>query len=49
MNWVWDGKKISGYYILVDTYTYETKKGMIKTVPVYVLTSEYKKHTEIWK
>lgn len=36
----YDGKKISGRYILVDTYSYETNRGTVKTVPVYVAESE---------
>lgn len=39
----YDGKKIYGNFILVGTYNYITKKGIIKTVPVYVRTTEYKK------
>lgn len=45
----YDGKKISGNFTLVGTYTYQAKNEMIKTVPVYVLTSEYNKHKEYWK
>lgn len=40
-NIYYDGKQIKGDFILVDTYTYETTQGIVKTVPVYVLTSEY--------
>ena len=36
----YDGKQISGLFVLVDTYTYETKDGRIKTVPVYQRKSE---------
>lgn len=39
----YDGKKIYGNFILVGAYNYITKKGIIKTVPVYVRTTEYKK------
>ena len=39
----YDGKEIYGNFILVGTYNYITKKGIIKTVPVYVRTTEYKK------
>ena len=38
----YDGKKLSGRYILIDTYTYTTKDGIVKTVPVFILKSEYK-------
>ena len=37
---LYDGKKITGKFALVDTYTYETKSGSEKTVPVYVKESE---------
>ena len=30
----YDGKSLSGTFVLVDTYTYETKDERIKTVPV---------------
>lgn len=36
----YDGKQISGLFVRVDTYTYETKDGRIKTVPVYQRKSE---------
>ena len=39
----YDGKKISGNYSLVGTYSYTNKKGIRKTVPVYVRTTEYQK------
>ncbi len=42
----YDGKKITGTFVLVDTYTYETKKGDYKTVPVYIRYSEYKKENK---
>ena len=38
----YDGKKVSGTYIMVDTYTYENKQEIIKTVPVFIKVSEYK-------
>ncbi len=38
-----DDKKISGSYSLDGTYQYETKDGILKTVPVYIEASEYKK------
>ena len=38
----YDGKKLYGRYILIDTYTYTTKDGIVKTVPVFILKSEYK-------
>ena len=37
----YDGKKVSGTYIMVDTYTYENKQGITKTVPVFIKVSEY--------
>lgn len=36
----YDGKTITGWFRLVDTYTYESKGNGIKTVPVYQRTSE---------
>lgn len=36
----YDGKTISGWFKLVDTYTYESKGNVIKTVPVYRRISE---------
>lgn len=36
----YDGKKLSGTYVLIDTYRYETKDGRIKTVPVYKRKTE---------
>ncbi|MBQ6101018.1 MAG: hypothetical protein IJK36_02600 [Bacteroidales bacterium] len=38
----YDGKKVSGTFIMVDTYTYENKQNTIKTVPVFIKASEYK-------
>ena len=38
----YDGKKVSGTYFMVDTYTYENKQEIIKTVPVFIKVSEYK-------
>ena len=37
----YDGKRVSGTYIMVDTYTYENKLETIKTVPVFIKVSEY--------
>lgn len=42
----YDGKSITGTFVLVDTYSYETKDGTIKTVPVYIRESEYRKLKE---
>ncbi len=39
----YDGKSLSGTFVLVDTYTYETKDERIKTVPVYRRKSELKR------
>lgn len=36
----YDGKNLTGTFVLVDTYAYETKNGDIKTVPVYMRKSE---------
>ena len=36
----YDGKQISGLFVLVDTYTYKAMDGSIKTVPVYQRKSE---------
>jgi len=38
----YDEKRLSGIYIMVNTYTYETKKGSIKTVPVFIKATEAK-------
>ena len=38
----YDGKRVSGTFIMVDTYTYENKQEIIKTVPVFIKVSEYK-------
>lgn len=46
---LYDGKQIRGKFTLVNTYTYEAKNGTIKTVPVYVLSKELRKHPEVWK
>ena len=39
----YDGKAISGTFVLVDTYTYETKNETTKTVPVYIRLDEYRR------
>lgn len=39
----YDGKTISGWFKLIDTYTYETKDGNIKTVPVFQKMSELRR------
>lgn len=41
----YDGKVVNGYFILVDTFKYQTRRGEIKTVPVFIKQKEYKK----WK
>ena len=38
----YDGKNISGNFCLVGTYSYTTKEGRLKTVPVYIRDKEYK-------
>lgn len=42
----YEGLKISGRFILVDTYAYETRAHQIKVVPVYVRLSEYNKYSK---
>ncbi|MGN1232904.1 MAG: hypothetical protein ACI4UJ_05590 [Candidatus Cryptobacteroides sp.] len=41
-NILYDGQIIGGTWVLVDTYTYETKDNRIKTVPVLMPLSEYR-------
>ncbi|MGM9754004.1 MAG: hypothetical protein ACI3ZK_08165 [Candidatus Cryptobacteroides sp.] len=41
-NILYDGQVVEGTWVLVDTYTYETKNNNIKTVPVLMPLSEYK-------
>lgn len=41
----YDGKRVSGTFVMVDTYTYENKQETIKTVPVFIKVSEYKEPT----
>ena len=45
-NLLYDGQVISGTWVLVDTYTYETKDERIKTVPVFMPLSEYKERKQ---
>ena len=40
----YDGKRLSGTFIMVDTYTYESKQETIKTVPVFIKDSEFNKY-----
>lgn len=42
----YEGRSISGRFILVDTYAYETRTHQIKVVPVYVRLSEYRKYSK---
>ena len=37
----YDGKEVSGYYKMIDTYTYKTKDNSTKTVPVLIKVSEF--------
>lgn len=37
---LYDGKKISGLYVMTGTYQYTTTRGVAKTVPVYVKRKE---------
>ena len=39
----YDGKRITGNFSLVGTYSYTNKEGTRKTVPVYIRTTEYQK------
>lgn len=41
----YDGRQISGLFVLVDTYAYETVQHRVKVVPVYVRLSEYNKYS----
>lgn len=41
----YDGKVVNGYFILIDTFKYQTRNGDIKTVPVFIKQKEHKK----WK
>lgn len=45
----YDGKRVNGYFTLLDTYTYQTRNGVWKTVPVFVLNKEYRKNKELWE
>ena len=40
---IYDGRIFSGDFVLTGTYTYVTNENVKKTVPVYMLWSEYKK------
>ncbi len=40
---MYDDLVIKGRFVLVDTYTYTTADESVKTVPVYISHSEYKK------
>lgn len=42
----YDGKKISGNFVMAGTYNYTNKSFVEKTVPVYIRESEYKKLME---
>lgn len=39
----YDGKQVAGTFRLAGTYQYTNRKGILKTVPVYIRTSEYVK------
>ena len=41
---LYDGLELWGEYVLIDTYSYYNKDKFKKTVPVYVLLSEYEKY-----
>lgn len=38
---LYDGKKLYGWYVMIDTYQYTTTRGVTKTVPVYVKRQEF--------
>ena len=44
-----DGYKVRGLYRRIGTHRYTTVKGITKTVPVFVLKSEYNKDPEYWQ
>lgn len=39
---IYDGKRMKGRFVRVDTYTYQTNEGYFKTVPVFVPKKDYK-------
>lgn len=41
---IYDGKQMKGTFIMVDTYTYTTIKGVVKTIPVFVPAKELKNY-----
>ncbi len=43
---IYDDKKLSGKWVLVDTYTYTTVKERVKTVPVFIPYKQYKEAIE---
>lgn len=45
----YDGRKIVGSFVLVDTYAYETVQHITKVVPVYVRSSEYRKYSKSYE
>lgn len=46
---LYDGKTMEGSFVLLSTYRYETKGGDIKTVPVYIRSSEFDEVAAIFK
>ena len=38
----YDGLVIKDFFVLIDTYSYETVKGTTKTVPVNIKKKDYK-------
>ena len=40
----YDGKQITGYFIMTDTYSYITRDSIPRTVPVYIRNDEYRKN-----
>lgn len=41
---IYDGKQMKGTFIRIDTYTYTTINGVVKTIPVFVPAKELKKY-----
>lgn len=41
---LYDGRGIQGKFVLVDTYTYNSKTSIQKTVPVFMPWKEYRKY-----
>ncbi len=46
---VYNGKKVRGPYVMIDTYSYKTTGGGVKTVPLVVSLNHYVKMKNIEK